>query len=290
MAGIVARDTNTTIELDTGDRLYVGRDVEVVTATGYGVRSAGFTANRHDVAVDGTVVALGSGAILLSADISDIGGHTLVIGETGVVRSLNAVGSSAVNVSGSDSFIQNWGEVTGGSAALFRELDGSRIENHGVMAAMTGDGIALFESLNVAVMNTGFLKGAGGVRFYDSSGRVNNSGEIVATGLTRAAVDAEAASDTVLLCNSGLIEAETRAVLLSDHDDDMRNSGVVRGDVDLGDGNDVYVASEGGLVVGAVNGGTGGDRIEGSSGDDDLRGGKGTDQLSGGSGDDVLVG
>ncbi len=72
--------------------------------------------------------------------------------------------------------------------------------------------------------------------------------------------------------------------------DKVFNSGQINGDVDLGNGADVFRAYEGSQVTGGVAGGAGDDMLFGSSADETLDGGADADELRGAGGDDELLG
>ena len=102
--------------------------------------------------------------------------------------------------------------------------------------------------------------------------------------------------------NNGVIQG---AVILGFGDDRLTNAGKIYGDIDLGNGDDVYDGRQG-LLVGMIDAGDGADAliggdsgemffggacddaINGGAGDDFIDGGRGADALDGGAGYDVL--
>jgi serralysin len=95
---------------------------------------------------------------------------------------------------------------------------------------------------------------------------------------------------SVSLVNSGLIEAGDEAYLDSGSSNDtIVNSGTIRGDFILGNGNDL-LDSRTGLVEGEVWGGTGNDRVYTGAGVQLIFGEAGTDVLMGGAGGDLING
>jgi Ca2+-binding RTX toxin-like protein len=86
--------------------------------------------------------------------------------------------------------------------------------------------------------------------------------------------------------NSGVIRGH---VDLRHGDDDLVNAGLVDGRVDLGAGDDVYDGADG-STTGIVSGGAGADRLIGGMLRDVLVGDDGDDELIGGGGDDILAG
>lgn len=287
MVNIVATNTNTTITLASLDRVYVAKDVSVIVPNGYAIRADGGV-SAVSVVIDGSVVSLALNAVVMSQSADNVGDHTLVIGETGSVRTLSYSGNSAIYMLGAGSALQNWGEVTGRWGTYVTDFDSGVVENHGVMTGRGQDGLFLNTSQNVRVFNSGVISGGNGVEISESSAYLDNFGTIFATISNGAAVLAATATAAITLRNSGTLSAQATAVFLGSHDDRMTNSGTVLGDILLNGGNDTYRGS--GMVDGQVSGGDGDDLIVGGIGDDDVLGGAGADNLRGRDGDDTLIG
>lgn len=86
--------------------------------------------------------------------------------------------------------------------------------------------------------------------------------------------------------NSGVIRGH---IDLRHGDDELVNAGLIEGRVDLGTGDDFYYGSNG-STTDIVSGGAGDDRLIGGAQRDVLVGGDGDDLLVGGGGDDILAG
>ena len=86
--------------------------------------------------------------------------------------------------------------------------------------------------------------------------------------------------------NSGVIRGH---VDLRYGDDELVNAGLVDGRIDLGVGDDFYDGTSG-STTGIVSGGAGADRLFGGTSRDVLVGNDGDDHLMGGGGDDILAG
>lgn len=300
MANIIATSGDNQILIDDGDRLYLATNVQVIVDENVAaITGSDSSANGHEVTIDGTLVAMGANAIILGDDVTGVGANTLVIGESGVVRSLNYQGNSAIYMIGSSSFLQNWGEVTGTWGSFLQGFDNGKVENHGVMAGSSQEGLYLTSSVNVQVVNTGVISGGDSISFITSDGTVQNSGQIIGSGESGYGIDAVLSTDGIKILNTGLITSiGLAAIQLGVFDDIVRNSGQIDGDVLLGDGADKFrgfegtttgdVFGEGGndLLIGGANS----DRLDGGDGDDVLRGRDGEDTLLGGGGVDLLRG
>ncbi|WP_425050297.1 calcium-binding protein [Psychromarinibacter sp. S121] len=258
MTRIITVDSSVAVDLLDAERLYVSSDAELVVESGTAVFATDPVANGHEVGVDGSIVALNSNAIQLFDDALGDGSNRLDIGSNGVVRSLNITGNSAIWMQGSGNVLQNAGDVSGNWGAYLQDYNSGIVENHGKMLGFYEAGIYFTSSVNASVTNTGLVSGIAGVEFSVSSGSVHNSGEIRSTRATDAAIKANNSNGVVDIVNTGLIAGVGLAVALDEFDDTLINAGTIVGDVELGDGADVY-DGRGGSVVGQVFGGGGAD-------------------------------
>ena len=148
------------------------------------------------------------------------------------------------------------------------------------------------------VENSGEIKGEGSAIVVDDGTiLVANSGLLSGNDLT---IDT-ATDATLVLTNSGIVEsraAET-AVLGGNTTDMIINTGQILGDVEMRDGDDMFVTNGAGVTTGDILledgndmaiGGASGDRISGGGDDDVIFGGGGVDELDGGAGLDILLG
>ena len=291
MAFILATDGVAQIELSDNDRLYIPRDVTVAVANQAAVVGDATDANGHEVMIDGALVSGSGNAIVLGDDAVDVGDNRLVIGETGVVRSLNVPGNSAIYMIGSNSVLQNAGEVTGNWGAYLQDWDGGSIINTGLLQGMQEPGLHLINALDVSLTNSGLIYGDEDALSGNGAvfARLFNSGEIVG-GAGGIGLNVLAAPAGSLVINRGLIAGDEAAVQLAQHDDVLRNRGDIDGDVRLGDGADVYNGGRRSEVDGRIQGEAGDDVLKGGAADELIFGGAGADEIHGRRGDDELVG
>lgn len=180
--------------------------------------------------------------------------------------------------------------------------------NHGNLTAWQDYALAIDGPFVIAV-NYGTMSGRGGV-LTKNGARFANMGEIIvwpSQGVAqRPGIKVADGDDTARIVNFGVIDAEV-ALFSRGAPVDLANSGVLRGAVILGNGNDRignlgeiqgevllgggrdYFDGRGGTAV-SVYGQGGADKIIGSAGADFLVGGRGDDVIRGGGGDDILVG
>jgi Ca2+-binding RTX toxin-like protein len=92
----------------------------------------------------------------------------------------------------------------------------------------------------------------------------------------------------IYLENWGIISGGARAISLQTGPNEVRNFGVLSGDVVLGNSVDLFISTRG-TVVGDIDGGAGNDTIRATVDNDRIFGGPGADVLTGGAGADVFV-
>jgi len=209
--------------------------------------------------------------------------------------------TNAIVISGSQQnvAIRNFGTITAGYTAVFTGGSAAQVvlSNQGIV---TSRQTAVFDAGFLTLNNDGVIQGNVAVRPTGSATIVNGG---VIEGIAGAIL---AANGSVSIRNSGTIRGE---IDLSAHGDDLRNFGTISGNVLLFGGDDIY-DSRAGTHIGAVFGGEGNDVLIGGSGSSELfgengddqlfaintitttggilRGGAGNDELNGAAGDDLL--
>ena len=257
---------------------------------------------------------------------------SIVIGTSGVLRATDSSSSGVAQGFRSEIFfdLTNNGlvEVTGSNAiGIYGLRSEDRVTNHGTIRVQGDDvrGIAMdygativngglievtgarsaigissgdFASIPGSILNTGSIRvhdsGASVVSvgvFVTTPGGVTNSGLIEADVAIRTATTS--AAQLIPIVNTGQLIGSVEAIF---HGADFTNSGLVTGDVRMGDADDRYDGRLG-RVNGLVHGGGGADLLMGSfsaetlsgdAGDDTIEGGGGADVLDGGGGFDML--
>ncbi len=244
--------------------------------------------------------------------------HDLTIDNQGTITS----GSRVVNLDGDNVIFRNRGQVLGtgdqrnGTTYIDGTGDNITVDNQrgGVIDAgqgNSGSGLsvqvgATGDAVTSATLNNrGLIQGRGdgnvpaGVRLFVGSGLdsatfsgnlTNNRGGVIASEQSAAILiessvifDGQIRNSGTLRGGNGLALDATGALGRID----FRNSGTLVGDVQLGDGDDVFTqATRSGVVA---NGGAGRDSLTGGSGADTLVGGTGDDTLRGNGGRDTFV-
>lgn len=207
----------------TGNKINLFGDVWVVDGSGSAitVHSKYNTINLHD----------GADINALSVNTAiDIEAARNVIHNDGYV-----IAKSAAIVANVDTEIVNTRKITGGSA-VFCEFDGLKIDNNG---EMSGDNVS--------------------IRAHSDDARILNRED----GLIKAEGDAGTGialfeADGVVIRNLGRLVGETAISAISDGETTVVNRGVIKGDVDLGGGDDRFDTRHG-TVKGEVDGGNGAD-------------------------------
>ena len=265
-----------------GSFLLVDGEVLARGGTGVLVNSSFGNANTVMITAAGTILASGGNGLMVTSGTANrvVNDGTIFGSNTGLLDSAFA------------SNLQNHGSVTGGFTGMSLSSGFKAVANTGEIAG--GQTGLNFAAPNVNFVNTGEITGgpSGGVVVTSTGyGRLANLGEIASTGV---GISVSGSGDAFRLINHGTViggnDVAYSSSDLADRVDVVRNSGLISGDVRLGDGDDVYRGIGDGRVDGTVFGGPGDDLLIGSHADDVLDGGDGSDELRGRGGDDVLYG
>ncbi|MEP0505850.1 MAG: M10 family metallopeptidase C-terminal domain-containing protein [Paracoccaceae bacterium] len=257
----------------------------------------------------------------------------VTIGEfrTGTLVNNGKIDTTLAGVSFNGSDFYNTGQIISGTAVFLGA--GGNLFNLGVISGIF-QGVVNTED-SVLIENSGTIRGSlNAISLIGESSRIINSGLIVSgansnstinyshitldpsdpIGESRLVNSGEITSQTIAIIgnnleniieNTGLIQGD---VSTKAENDTINSSGQIQGDVDLGDGADVYRLTgtgqtsgvvtagagddvvQGGMYEDYINGGEGEDRMRGQGGDDSLTGGGQIDTIWGGSGDDTVRG
>ena len=239
----------------------------------------------------------------------------VVVGSS--LASLGAIVMQFANdelINGGIAFVPQGTPFGGAGVFVGNGADGSKVTNSNTGAITAPTGISV-NAGGVHVVNAGAIVGSGGIGIDFSPGAgptIDNSGYI--HGKTVAIRGTLLHSFT--LNNSGVIDSDADAILLlvngkmaltntgkiqaadgstaiaalgSGASVELANQGVIRGEIDLSSGADVF-NGRGGVTKGVVFGGDGNDTLTGGGGNDELHGDNGQDTISGRGGDDTLIG
>ena len=265
----------------TSGQTLAGGEFGMVAASGSILATTG-----SSVTMTGTATLIAYGAIAATTAspllLNAVSSTSVTVAATG---SVIAAGINLPAISGSFSgnfALSNAGQISGGQAVtLSAAATGSQINigNTGLLQGLGNTaGAALSLALNTTsraiITNNGTLStaGTGATILVTGNGAVNltNTGNLLNASILEAAIQVDGA---LTLRNSGLIEGNVTATLsgnifnsgtingnirLNSNNDVVRVSGVVMGDVTLGNGVNVFWQT-GGRVMGSVFGGAGAD-------------------------------
>ena len=270
-----------------GDALFLMEGTIIASIDGTGIYG---TAGNHTVYVYGSAYGNNTGAVFTN------GGNALFVAETGSVTSgANSSGPVAVSMFGGNNTLTNHGIISGE-------------RTYGV--AMYGDNASLINTGNITAKFGSIMWSSGA----SSGGRIWNSGQVLSTNVTGAAINfdhfASTTTDTVIhnsgvikslraeaisgiyaelkIVNSGTIAGATYSYQAGDSDDIVINDGVMIGNVSLGDGSNTYTGRLG-QVIGRIESGAGADTITGGALADTIIAGHGANEVRGLGGDDLIV-
>lgn len=179
--------------------------------------------------------------------------NTIQIGGRAISSVSDGVHSEGAS---SDIVVTAQGAVVGATAGVYLSGANETITNAGTIDSK-GNGIQS-DGESLAIDNSGAVGGANGVVFTSFGGDILNRTDGVISG-TVAIASAIGEGEKLKTVNHGLIVGSTAAYSsLAQGTDILINHGIVRGDVSLGDGDDVF-DTKGGKFRGEVSGGDGSD-------------------------------
>jgi len=212
-----------------------------------------------------------------NATTESVSGNSFQIGATGIVTSDKDW--TALVTRGPGGSIANQGQILGGAGILCEQWTDSTIHNDGVITGERYYGIQINTSDTASITNTGHISGGDqAILIIDSNVTLQNTGLITSTSLLVAAVDADHGDTSLVLDNGGTISGPVGSITGSIGMDQIRNFGILVGDVDLR-GNADYFNGFGGTVHGDVALGAGADTFRGLNAviDGEVIGGTGND-------------
>jgi Ca2+-binding RTX toxin-like protein len=309
------------IVVASADTVIVGAEIDIVALGANASAIAGTNVSGTSIRIKGSLIsAEGTGIYLphrVWTDENGSDGNRITVEAGGSVSGLNGI-----FVEGAHNWIHNAGDISGsnygvhlratiaqsgstvsnagsisGYDALYVAGGWGQVTNSGTLFGTVSNGLEA-ENIELAVMNTGLIQGAGaGLAGVNAKLTISNAGTIAGhAAITGRLTDwTPDAVTTFELVNTGVIQGVWHAIYL-ESDSSFRvwtarieNAGTISGRVQLHDGDDLYDGTAGKLT-GVLEAGRGSDTLLGGSFGDQLRGGGGEDEIDGGAGDDVIEG
>ncbi len=250
---------------------------------------------RLDVGATGSIESNHSGAVSIIAPGINPSGD-IVVSNAGTLssmqgRALTLLGAPDIRVNNTGTMKTSLFGNVASNAVSIRNMTSGSLSNSGVIETFAHtDSVIYYDIYPVAaiwvaglgggtsdytITNTGTVRGGSHSIYMDvTTGQVNNSGLLDGNVFLQG-------SGQVVINNSGTILGDTFGGSA------VYNAGLIVGDVDLSDGDDVYIGSGEGRVSGGIYGGSGNDSLTGGKYDDLFRGGSGADHIDGGVGSDT---
>ena len=243
--------------------------------------------------ISGAITAAGE---LQLANSGQILAAVTASGGTNSISNTGTMGGFTANYTGShgDTSFANEGTVRGdikfgaGHSSLDNDFDGiirgsvtggSGFENVANAGTITGNvNLGLYGSLD----NSGLIRGSVSIKVDGA-----NAGDVINSGRINSSVEFSGSTSGNaggILLNDGTVAGN---VVGSAGNDEVRNTGTIRGQTYLNNGDDTYIGGDG---RDQVLGGNGNDTLSGGAGDDTLTGNPGADRLFGDLGRDILNG
>ena len=239
LAGSTLTASNVGIRAGDGNQIVNGGSIVVASGTGMDLGDA------NDAVNTGTITA----SIGIKAGNPDVFGGI----EVNVIENAGTIDASSTGIVVNRSDVKNSGSLTAGSIGI-SSGDNNMIDNSGKISVGTG-GQAIVTQGSVTNSGTITSKGDGIV----TSNTVSNTGDITATGN---AIEEVGKFGMNVYNNGTLIGAN--AFVGGTGSDNINNSGIIRGNMALGDGGDTILLIAGSDIDGDIDGGGGTDAITNS--------------------------
>jgi len=236
------RDTTWFIDQD-GKTWTLTANATIETTTGAGIQAVG---QSNDIRVLGSIFADGHG-IHNSSGTTYVGKNATVAGESAILAGLGGR-------------VENHGHLhaTGfGVYTAFFDVS-LRVRNSGTIDS-SQVGVALLNSGTLSVVNTGRINGGqDAIRVSNGESTVTNGQDgVITAGDTAISVTNGGTSHSIV--NNGLIQGAVAAIAVEGGSDvTIRNTGIIVGNISLGNGAD-RIDTRGGIVRGEIHGGGGDD-------------------------------
>jgi Ca2+-binding RTX toxin-like protein len=240
------QDLEMTWTIDTSNDTYILGETAQITTVGSSAINVVWGNNNDNIILKGDVRASDTNRVV---NIEG-NGHHLQVAKTSHIDGTDA--NIGVYSNGANFTMANAGKIEGDSSAVVVD-DFSEIKNSGkILSAQVG--ISSGEGLQLT--NSGKVEGDVYGVLADSAGTVINNlqdGRITSAGTAIHLMD----GGDALIKNAGLIKG-VNAINDGDGDSEIINKGTIEGNVNLGEGDDVF-NTRAGTFNGVVNGGDGDD-------------------------------
>ncbi|PCH75011.1 MAG: hypothetical protein COC12_02325 [Rhodobacteraceae bacterium] len=262
---VIASDQGV-VSLAADDVVFVQQGVTISAPTDFGIVTEFIVDDNTSIRVDGSIFSSLAGIDVISTDIgfdsAGLGSHTIVIGATGSVTSIN---SSGIALLGRENLIYNYGDITtlGDLQAAIQQVgDQFVLQNFGTLTGSYGISLSGDGGSSV-VVNDGTISARNAAIFAS-----NQALNLTNTGLITVAVGS--GGEAGILIQAGSLSASA-----------IINSGIINGSV-FGPPDQALTISNSGTINGAIVMGDMDDFFDG-------RGGTVTNGVAGGLGDDTYI-
>lgn len=224
---------------------------------------------------------------LVNAGLFEVSAAGYAAGVFTYDMTFSLINSGALRVTSANDFAIGTWAANGGTYLNTGQIDVQGVRAYGLVLEKSG---TITNGGEVRVRTTGPEHGIGMVvrNFETETIRIENTGLIEADVaiLDQSFLYSPIQNARQEVFNSGVIRGQ---IDLRHGADELVNAGRIEGRVDLGAGDDVYDGTNG-STNDVVSGGAGADRLIGGAQRDVLVGNDGDDELIGGAGDDILAG
>ncbi len=249
--------TATEYDINASNTKFILKNGSTITANAsHGIfGGSGFTDDL--VVVNGQISQTGFGFAGIRSDGADM---SFQIGNTGSV-----LGYQGIELTGARNSLLNNGTVTGsnGDGVNFTGLRTAIVNNGEIFSNIAGGSAIGAYGMNSTITNNGRLQGSYGITVTDANVTIKLGADSIVRGTT-AAIFSESTepSERIKIVNDGMITTTKHgyAIETQDAKEIIVNHGTIKGQIQLGSGNDVF-DNRGGILDHGVRGGAGDDTL-----------------------------
>ncbi|MCB1447356.1 MAG: hypothetical protein KDJ87_16570 [Rhizobiaceae bacterium] len=188
-------------------------------------------------------------------------GADITVAETGRLS-----GAYGITATGDNALVVNEGRIVSENRAILINGEDSRFINHGTTVSHSGAAFETGQVASFAFLNDGRMVGKTGLDFHAGDLKAVFGEDSVVKAGNHTIVTNTADGDTARIVNHGTLAATVEdtfpeAIVGGAGSENIRNDGLIRGQVILGDGADRYDGRGGRVTDGVVEGGAGNDQF-----------------------------
>lgn len=250
----IKKSQNSQFEIQAPDSKLILKEGVTIDSPGHGIHDAAINFNNR-IVIEGTTNGNGFGA---SGIFTESEGTRIDIAKSGHVG-----GYFGVSTNGDNSRLVNNGRIESDNVAVGMDGEGSSFVNHGTVISTFGYAYFASQVAEFTFENTGRMTSVNGLHFAAADLTATFGKDSVVRSENYVIETTTSALETAHIINHGELSATGNSFLTAivggAGEETVRNSGTIKGNVELNDGNDKFDGRGGKVLEGVVVGGDGDD-------------------------------